>query len=134
MKKFILLAITFVATLALADQPNVSPVRTTVLFDDRTTTGNSSSVSPYDGIKTFQGFGAVSASTGSVTILIQGSNVDSSVLTDWLTLCTLTISLSTTSAGEGCVTDSNYRYYRARVSAISGTDASVDVLMGSRVQ
>ncbi len=127
---------TFILTafLALSAWADINPVAKVLLFNDRTTTGYSSTAQPFDGIKTFQATCATSSGAGAATVIIYGGNVDSSVATDWPALCTISLVLSATSIGDACVSDSNYLYYRARVSAISGTNAACDVLMGSRVQ
>lgn len=110
-------------------------IRNQVLFKNRLTTGNSEHVNiPHAGVKTFQATGLVSATTGAATILIQGSNVDSSVDADWVLLCTITLTLGTDSVGDGCATNADWRYQRARVSAISGTDAAVNVYVSGGVE
>jgi len=68
------------------------------------------------------GTGAVSA-----TVVVQVSNFDNV----WLTLGTLTLS-GTTTASAGLALDAHWAYIRADLTAISGTGASVDVIMGSR--
>lgn len=68
------------------------------------------------------GTGAVSA-----TVVVQVSNYDG----NWLDLGTLTLS-GTTSASAGLALDAHWAYIRANLTAISGTGASVDVIMGSR--
>lgn len=66
------------------------------------------------------GTGAVSA-----TIAIDVSNDN----TYWVNAGTITLS-GTTSATDGFTTDAPWKYIRARVTAISGTGATVKVLMG----
>lgn len=68
------------------------------------------------------GTGAVSA-----TVIVQVSNFDNV----WLTLGTLTLS-GTTTASAGLALDAHWAYIRADLTAIAGTGASVDVIMGSR--
>lgn len=68
---------------------------------------------------TVDGTGAVSA-----TVLIEAS-VDGA---NWLTLATISLS-GTTSATDGFVAAGGWPNVRARVSAISGTGAAVNVLM-----
>lgn len=76
----------------------------------------------YAGEKTFQatvsGTGAVSA-----TVLIQVRNSSSH---DWLTLATITLSGTTTSS-DGFASEASWAYYRANLTAISGTGATVVV-------
>ena len=68
------------------------------------------------------GTGAVSA-----TVVVQVSNYDG----NWLDLTTLSLS-GTGSGSAGTALDAHWAYIRARLTAISGTSASVDVIMGSR--
>lgn len=80
--------------------------------------------SPYS---TFQanvaGSGAVSA-----TVLIEGSN--DGTLWSKTALATITLS-ATTSDTDGAFVTSTYKFVRARISAISGTGATVKVTMGT---
>jgi hypothetical protein len=68
------------------------------------------------------GTGAVSA-----TVVVQVSNYDG----NWLNLGTLTLS-GTDTASAGLALDAHWAYIRADLTAISGTGASVDVIMGTR--
>jgi hypothetical protein len=68
------------------------------------------------------GDGAVSA-----TVVVQVSNYDG----NWLNLGTLTLS-GTDTASAGLALDAHWAYIRADLTAISGTGASVDVIMGTR--
>lgn len=73
------------------------------------------------------GTGAVSA-----TVVIQCStDPDTAAGTgsDWVTLATITLS-GTTSAVDGFAASANWPVYRANVTAISGTGATVEVSMG----
>jgi len=74
-------------------------------------------------------FQATVVGTGAVaaTVVIEGSNDG----TNWVATTLGTITLSgTTSATDGFTTDAPWMYVRARVTAISGTGATVTVLMG----
>lgn len=71
---------------------------------------------------TVTGTGAVSA-----TVAIQVSNDG----TAWLTLGTLTLS-GTTSATNGLALNAHWVYIRGVISAISGTSATVNAIMGTR--
>jgi hypothetical protein len=68
------------------------------------------------------GTGAVTA-----TVIVQVSNFDG----NWLDLGTLTLS-GTNTASAGLALDAHWAYIRARLTALTGTGASVDVIMGSR--
>jgi len=71
---------------------------------------------------TVQGTGAVSA-----TVVIDVSNDG----VNWVSTVMGTITLSgTTSSSDGFTSDAPWKYVRARVTAISGTGATVQVYMG----
>lgn len=74
-------------------------------------------------------FQAIVAGTGAVTatVVIDGSNDG----TNWCSTVLGTITLSgTTTNSDGFTTTAPWKYVRARVTAISGTSATVTVLMG----
>lgn len=91
-----------------------------------TTTGAGSAFGIPKETKSFQCSGTTSASTGASAIKIQGSN-DATIWTD---LATVSLTLGTTSTNDGFVTTSSYVSYRANVSSISGTGATVACSMG----
>jgi hypothetical protein len=76
-------------------------------------------------VHSFQASGATSASTGAATVLIQVSDDG----TNYLTLGTITLTLGTSSTSDGFATLNTWEYYRANLTAISGTGASVSVWM-----
>ena len=84
--------------------------------------------SPYAAIQAIvTGTGAVSA-----TVAIQASNEDATwtgTNANWITIGTISLS-GTTTATDGFTTDAPWKYLRANVTAISGTNATVTVLMG----
>lgn len=103
------------------------------LIADGTTTGASEAVQPDLNVvhrpgakRTFQAKGSTSASTGSASVAVQVSNDG----TNWLTLGTITLSLSTSESSDGFSSDSPWEYVRGNVLSISGTDATVSLLMG----
>ena len=88
------------------------------------TTGASSTFGPAKaGEKVFQatvtGTGAVSA-----TVLIQVSNNVTTL--GWIDMCTITLTGTTTDT-DACSSESSWGYYRANVTAVSGTGAAVYV-------
>jgi hypothetical protein len=98
-----------------------------ILTAATTVAAGSAVASRYKGAKSFQGYGTTSAGAGSATIQVQGSNVETG---PWDTIGTLTLTLATTVAAG--VSDSfssldGYEFYRANVTAISGTGASVNL-------
>ena len=79
-------------------------------------------------------FQAIVTGTGTVgaTVVIQGSNEDATfngTKTNWVTIDTYTLS-GTTTATNGSTSVSTWRYVRANVTAISGTSATVEIIMG----
>lgn len=89
-------------------------------------TGAGSSVKPVGSNRTFQAHGTTSAGAGAATIVVQVSNNDS----DWITLGTISLTLSTTSSSDGFASDAPWKYVRGNVTAISGTDATVSLILG----
>ena len=77
---------------------------------------------------TVHAWGTTSAGSGSSTIVIEVSNDTSA---PWLTAATITLTLGTSATADGQAINAGWMYIRARVSAISGTGASVNVTMGS---
>jgi len=79
-------------------------------------------------------FQAIVTGTGAVTatVLIQVSNeadTFNGVKTNWITMGTITLS-GTTTATDGFTTICPWRYVRANVTALSGTGATVEIIMG----
>jgi len=96
-----------------------------------TTVAASSSIYKESPWSTFQ---AIVTGTGAVTatVLIQGSNQTATFIGDksnWVTIDTYTLS-GTTTATNGSTSVSTWRYVRANVTAITGTSATVEVIMG----
>lgn len=81
--------------------------------------------SPY---ATFQAYGNTTAGAGSVVVTIEGSNID--LTTAFIPLGTITLTLGTTVVADGFATVAPWKYVRANVTTISGTNALVNVLMG----
>jgi hypothetical protein len=73
----------------------------------------------------FQAVGSTTASTGAATILIQVSNDG----VNYITMGTITLVLGTSATSDGFAVANSYEYYRANLSAISGTNAKVTVYM-----
>ena len=93
-----------------------------------TSTGAQTGVQLLGEGKTFQARGTTSAGAGAVTVDIEANNFAVGASDgDWVVLCTISLTLSTTTSSDGCVSEGQWRYVRANVKSISGTDASVDV-------
>lgn len=94
------------------------------LLAGRTTTGNGLGIEQQGSVRTYHGVvrgtGVVSA---TVKVEVSNNNVD------WLELGTITLS-GTTRASDGFAADAPWRYARGNVTAISGTSAAVDLLVG----
>lgn len=103
-----------------------------ILLSNATTTGagtawharDTAAMATYN-YHSFQAVGNTSASTGAATVLIQVSNDG----TNYITLGTITLTLGTAATSDGFAVTVNWEYYRANVSAISGTNATVTVYM-----
>jgi hypothetical protein len=87
---------------------------------------------------TFSANGETSAGAGSAVIKIEVSNVESPSTStsgdgyaDWLLAGTITLTLATTMASDGFALDAPWRWVRANLTTLSGTDATVSVLKGS---
>lgn len=102
---------------------------TLVLQSAQTATNTGSAYSVWGTKWAFQAYGSTTASTGAATILIQVSNVDTDAA--YITMGTITLTLGTTITADGFASDAPWKYVRAKVSAISGTGASVNVVMSN---
>lgn len=104
------------------------------MLSDAVATGAGEAMN-FNGAKcAFQAHGATSAGAGAATIKIEGCNISaSSADALWLTLGTITLTLSTTQATDGFVIDAPWKFIRANVTAISGTDATVSVYAGCEI-
>lgn len=107
--------------------------RAYVLANAATTTGVKEVIAgPSDGTmdtdnRTFQVVGQTTAGAGSVTVAIEVSNNG----VNYIALPSpITLTLSTAAATDGTVIQGAWAYVRANVTAISGTGASVSVIMG----
>jgi hypothetical protein len=129
-----LLTLMFVAFFALntwAFPP--APVKSYAMLSAATATGYSAVMPNRDPQATFQAYGATSAGAGAATIIIQVSNLpapNESTDVDWITLGTITLTLSTTRSSDGFAKNAPWRHIRAKLSAISGTNAAVTVYAG----
>lgn len=96
------------------------------LLDSADGTGAGSTFPLPSGRVTLQANGSVSASTGSASIAVQVSNDGA----NWLTLGTITLSLTTSESSDGFASDAPWAFVRGNVTSISGTGAAVSLLMG----
>jgi hypothetical protein len=70
----------------------------------------------------FQAVGTVSASTGAATVKLQGSNDG----TNWVDIGSITLTLGTAATSDKVVDTQNWLWVRSNVTAISGTNATVN--------
>ncbi len=89
-------------------------------------TDTSAVIEPWSGRMTFQAHGQTSAGAGTATILIEAS-LDN---TNFITLGTLSLTLATTTSSDGIAIDAPWQFIRARITVITGTDATVNVFAG----
>jgi len=103
----------------------------TAMLTDVIATGSSQAFKPATGKTTYQAWGTTTAGAGAATIVIEVSNVEVPTAdTDWITAGTITLTLGTAKTTDGFAMAAAWRNVRARVSAISGTNAKVSVRMG----
>lgn len=93
-------------------------------------TGAGSIVAAQDSRATFHAHGTTSSGAGSATIKVEVSNKNNPASGDWITLGTITLTLGTASTGDGFVSNAPWAYVRGNVTAISGTGATVNLIMG----
>lgn len=83
----------------------------------------------------FSAQGVTGSGSGAATIIIEVTNVKAPSATagdaDWHTAGTITLTLGTTKTSDGFNIDANWMWARYRVSAISGTGASLIINMGN---
>ena len=105
------------------------------LLTDVTATGPGAAHLMWGAYHTFQATGTTSAGAGAATVVVQVSDVTSpgtgDTSGDWITLGTITLTLSTTSSSDGLASTAAWRWVRGRVTAISGTDGTVQLFMGA---
>lgn len=105
--------------------PMLSAVTTTSAACSASTAIPAKSFSP---LRTFSASGTTSAGAGSATVIIYGSNLGTDT---WVSLGTITLTLATTITAvtntDGFASNAPWPFLCARVTAISGTDATVTV-------
>ena len=103
-----------------------------ILLNAATATGAGTAWNPRDTsavatytYHSFQAVGATSTSTGAATVLIQVSNDG----VNFITMGTINLTLGTAQTSDGFAAANTWEYYRANLSAVSGTGAKVTVYM-----
>jgi hypothetical protein len=77
------------------------------------------------GYRSFQAKGSVASSTGAATVEIQVSQDG----TNYITLGTITLSLTTAESSDGFAAANSWEHYRANLTSITGSTATVTVYM-----
>lgn len=124
MKRF-LLSLAF-AVLACGAAAQTKDVTSRTILSAATTVAAGTSVAGQGAPKTYQASGTTTAGSGSATVLVQCSNND----TNWDTLGTITLTLSTTTSSNSFLSSDRCLRLRGNVTAISGTGASVTLTLG----
>lgn len=76
---------------------------------------------------TLQADGRTTSGSGSAAVNVEVSNNR----VNWLTLGTITLTLSSTSSSDGFVAYAPWKFIRGNVTSISGTGASVSLNIGA---
>lgn len=102
-------------------------VHTVSLLDAVIATGAGNVHQPWGVKRTFHIVGVVSATTGNATVQVQVSNDN----VNFIDLHEFVLALTTSELSDKFEMDSPWRYVRGNVSVISGTDATIDLIMGN---
>lgn len=109
-------------------------LRTGLILEDATASGVGGATHvPWDPQLTFHAIGATTAGAGAAEIRIDGSNAETPDANDWTPLGTITLVLATTKSSDGFAINAPWGRIRAVAVGVSGTGASVDVLMAGEV-
>lgn len=103
------------------------------LLSAATTTATGEAHPPVGYVRSFQAHGSTSAGVGAATIVIEVTNAEDTNgdPQHWMTLGTISLTLGTATTMDGFSSNSPYEYVRARISAISGTNATVTVYLAA---
>lgn len=96
-----------------------------MLLENATTTVTSTAVKAKN-IRSVQASGTTSAGSGAATVYVEVSNDN----VNWIPAFIITLTLGTTSTADGQRIVPSWELLRVRISAISGTNASVNVVAG----
>jgi opacity protein-like surface antigen len=108
---------------ALALSAALAATAVTTILSAATATGAGAAFDNPQARKTYQVSGATGSGTGTSVIAIEGSNN----ATNWDTVVTTTLALTTVTSSVGMSSDDRYAYTRANVTSISGTTATLTV-------
>ena len=96
------------------------------LLNAATATGAGTSFPVISKQQSLQLTGQTTNSTGTATVFVQACNDN----TNWLSVGTITLALTTSTATDGFTSAVPWAYWRGNVNALSGTGAAVTLLMG----
>lgn len=99
---------------------------TTVLMDAATAPATGTAVEPISAQRTFQAKLTTSSGNGSGTVIIEVSNDN----VGFVTAGTIVFASAACPQNDGFSSVTPWRYVRARLTAIAGTDAALTVTMG----
>lgn len=105
---------------------NNGNVETVTLLSAKTGTGTGDSTTGRAGSKTYHASGTTSAGSGAATVKVEGSMNG----TSWDLIGTIGLTLGTTATSDGFSSNDRYAVVRGNLSAISGTNAVVTLVMG----
>lgn len=113
---------------------------TTRLLTAKTATGKSEPVLLRGAKHTVTADGKTSAGAGAATVKIYGTSMETPTISsttglptvdgEWKLLGTITLVLGTTNVADSFPIDAKYKWLHVDLTAISGTDAAVNVAMG----
>lgn len=107
------------------------PNKSVLIMPARATTGGGERHTPWGAELSFQAVGRTTAGVGAATVAIEVSNhPEPSIDGHWMTALEIELVLGTVDTSDGQQIDAAWRHVRAKVTAISGTGANVDVYMG----
>ncbi len=125
MKSFLLLAaLALLPVLARADSNSYFVMQSSV-----TASAGSGRFAPTSSKVSFQADGRTSTGAGAATVVIYASNDG----TSFVTIGTITLTLSTTVTSDGFTSDSAWRFYKSSVTAISGTNAVASAFLSGKL-
>lgn len=101
------------------------------LLDAVTSTGAGNKIALSGSKHTFQAMGITSSGSGTAVVNIEVSSVELPASnSDWVLAGTITISFGTTAVADGFTMNAPWKWARARLTSITGTNASVTAWKG----
>lgn len=97
------------------------------ILGEVTTVKTGDAIQTVDAPKSFQLIGSTTSGTGAVSVDVQVSNNN----VNWLLAGTISLTLSTTPTSDGFAVNTKWLYARGKVNSISGTGATVTLIMGT---